>query len=75
MQPDIDHTDITAINIQLNELRSKFDLAMREEHEFQDLRETYLQMKELECYLNALSWDPDKKIIIHHPSASNSWMY
>lgn len=75
MQPDIDYTDITAINIQLNELRSKFDLAMREEHDFQDLREIYLQIKELECYLNALNWAPDNKIIMQHPSVASSWMY
>ena len=64
MQSDINDeisTDITAITIQLNELRSKFDQAMREGSETSDLRETYLQMKELECYLKALQWEPERQ--------------
>jgi hypothetical protein len=63
MQSDISNevsTDITAITIQLNELRSKFDQGMREGREPSDLREIYLQMKELECYLKALQWEPEK---------------
>lgn len=59
MQSDINNNDVTAINIQLNELRSKFDLAMREEHDILELRETYLQMKELECHIKALQWSPE----------------
>ena len=46
MQSDISSevsTDITAITIQLNELRSKFDQGMREGHEPADLKEIYLQ--------------------------------
>jgi hypothetical protein len=54
-------TDITAINIQLNELRSKFDQGMREGREPSGLKETYLQMKELECHLTALEWAPERR--------------
>ena len=64
MQSDINNaisTDITAINIQLNELRSKFDQGMREGQEPSDLKETYMQMKELECYLKALQWEPERQ--------------
>jgi hypothetical protein len=57
MQSDINF-DVTAINIQLNELRSKFDQTMREANLNSELKETYLQMKELECHLRALEWDP-----------------
>lgn len=73
MQSDINDeasTDITAITIQLNELRSKFDLGMREGHEPADLKEIYLQMKELECYLKALQWEPER----HHNSVLQSWL-
>jgi hypothetical protein len=54
-----DVADVTAIIIQLNELRSKFDQGMREGQDMSDLRETYLLMKELECHLKALQWDPE----------------
>ena len=73
MQSDISNevsTDITAITIQLNELRSKFDQGMREGHEPADLKETYLQMKELECYLKALQWEPERNNI----SVLQSWL-
>jgi hypothetical protein len=73
MQSDI-NTDITAITIQLNELRSKFDQGMREGQQFSDLKETYLQIKELECYLKALDWDPEKETISHHVPISYAWM-
>jgi hypothetical protein len=73
MQSDINNevsTDITAITIQLNELRSKFDQGMREGCEPSDLKETYLQMKELECYLKALQWEPER----HHIPTLHSWL-
>jgi hypothetical protein len=75
MQSDINHSDITAINIQLNELRSKFDQAMHEgQHDFPHLKETYLQMKELECYINALQWDPENPTLMHqHTTSAHSW--
>ena len=73
MQSDITNeasTDITAITIQLNELRSKFDQGMSEGHEPSDLKETYLQMKELECYLRALQWEPER----HQSSVLQQWL-
>lgn len=66
MQSDITNTDLTSINIQLNELRSRFDQAMRENDETIDLRDTYLQIKQLECYVNALQWDPE-----HHQNMNS----
>lgn len=71
MQSDINFevADITTISIQLNELRSRFDQGMREGHEPNDLRETYLHMKELECHLKALQWEPER----HTPAATNPW--
>lgn len=70
MQSDInlDRADITTITIQLNELRSRFDQGMREGHEPTDLRLTYQQMKELECHLKALQWEPET-----HSTSSNPW--
>jgi hypothetical protein len=73
MESDIMNNDITAINIELNELKSKFDQAMRGGSEVIDLREIYLQMKELECHINALQWDPEKQLQSHHSSPSLSW--
>ena len=73
MQSDIVSNDITAINIQLNELRSKFDHGMREGGDFPHMRETYLQMKELECYINALQWDPEKPVAVSQVATSNTW--
>ncbi|HUQ65227.1 MAG TPA: hypothetical protein VM101_03685 [Flavitalea sp.] len=72
MQSDISNevsTDLTAIIIQLNELRSKFDHGMREGHSASDLKEIYLQIKELECYLKALQWEPEKNTAFFQ-----SWM-
>lgn len=62
MQSDINFkvADVTTITIQLNELRSRFDQGMREGQEPNNLRETYLHMKELECHLKALQWEPDR---------------
>jgi hypothetical protein len=74
MQTNPVSNDITAINIQLNELRSKFDHAMRDGTDYVDLRETYLQMKELECYINALQWEPEKQFMVHHHSPTGAWL-
>ena len=69
MQSDINNsTDITSITIQLNELRSKFDQGMREARDLTDLKETYLQMKKLECHLKALQWEPET-----HSNPVASW--
>ena len=73
MQSDINYevsTDIIAITIQLNELRSKFDKGMREGNEPADLKETSLQMKELECYLKALQWEPER----NNNAVLQSWL-
>jgi hypothetical protein len=53
------NNDITAIRIQLNELKSKFDRSMREGETFGELRVIHMQIKEMECYLNAMEWDAD----------------
>ena len=48
---------------------------MREGNDLPDLRETYLQMKELECYINALQWDPEKQFVTHQQVATtHTWM-
>jgi hypothetical protein len=73
MQSDIATNDVTAINIELNELRSKFDQAMRGGSEYPDLRQIYLHMKELECHLNALQWEPEKSFSMHHHTGAHSW--
>ena len=71
MQSDINTevADITTITIQLNELRSRFDQGMREGQEPNDLREIYQHMKELECHLKALQWEPER----HNPSVTHQW--
>lgn len=63
MQSDIytDFSDVTSLNIKLNELRSRFDQGMREGQDLSELKETYLQMKELECHIKALQWDPERQ--------------
>lgn len=74
MQSDINTNDITAINIELNELRSQFDRAMREGAEYTDLRSIYLHMKELECHVNALQWEPEKSYMLHQQSSTHAWL-
>jgi hypothetical protein len=55
-----DNVDVTAIRIHLNELRSQFDDAMRHGEVFGTVKDTYLQIKELECHLKAMEWDADR---------------
>lgn len=78
MESDIatDFTDLTSLSIELNELRSKFDLGMREGHELADLKETYLHMKEIECHLKALQWDPENNMhnSFQRIAASSAWL-
>jgi hypothetical protein len=50
--------DVTAVGMQLNELRSKLDRLMREGETFDNVKKVYLQIKELECHLNATHWNP-----------------
>jgi hypothetical protein len=46
---------------------------MREGEDFPNMRETYLQMKELECYINALQWDPEKPVAMNQVATSHTW--
>lgn len=50
--------DVTSVSIHLNELRNKFDQCMRNGDTFANVRKLYMQIKELECFLKALIWDP-----------------
>lgn len=50
--------DITSVSIRLNELKNKFDQCMRNGDTFSNVRKIYMQIKELECFLKALIWDP-----------------
>jgi hypothetical protein len=51
-------TDITSVSIHLNELRNQFDQCLRNGETFANVRKLYMQIKELECALKALVWDP-----------------
>ncbi|MBL7698847.1 MAG: hypothetical protein JNK79_11835 [Chitinophagaceae bacterium] len=53
LSPD---TDVTTMKIHLNELRSKFDQAMREGESFSTMKEMHLQIKELESCIKVLEW-------------------
>jgi len=74
MQSQSPNTDFTSISIELNECRSKFDQAMREGHDYNELKHLYLQMKELECYVNALQWDPEHHMAHRHTPTNYSWL-
>lgn len=50
--------DATSVSIHLNELRNKFDQCMRNGDTFANVRALYMQIKELECFLKALVWNP-----------------
>jgi hypothetical protein len=60
--------DVTALTIQLNELRAKFDHTVREGKDFADRRSIYDHIKELECHIEALEWDSDRRPVRHHSS-------
>ena len=62
--PLIIESDPTTLSIRLNELKNKFDQCMRNGDTFSNVRKLYMQIKELECFLKALIWDP--------PTNSNS---
>jgi chromosome segregation ATPase len=51
-------TDVTSVSIRLNELKNKFDQCMRQGDTFANVRAIYNQIKELECFLKAMIWDP-----------------
>lgn len=43
--------------IELSELKSQFDDAMRNGHQFDDARTLYHQMNELSSRINVMNWD------------------
>jgi len=59
MQTDI-YNDVTSMRIELNELRTKFDKSLRAGENFEDVKTIHAQIKELECHLNALEWQPER---------------
>jgi hypothetical protein len=50
-------SDVTAMRIHLNELRSRFDQAMREGESFSIMKDLHLQIKELESCIKVLEWE------------------
>lgn len=50
-------SDVTAMRIHLNELRSRFDQAMREGESFTTMKEIHLQIRELESCIKVLEWN------------------
>ncbi len=50
--------DAASVSIHLNELKNKFDQCMRNGEAFAEARKLYMEIKELECFLKALVWDP-----------------
>ena len=53
------YSDVTSMRIELNELRTRFDKSMRDGENFDNVKAIHLQIKELECHLNALDWHPN----------------
>ena len=49
--------DVTTMRIHLNELRSRFDQAVREGASFTMMKEIHLQIKELESCIKVLEWN------------------
>jgi hypothetical protein len=58
--------DVTSLRIRLNELRSQFDMVMRDGGTFDIVKAIYLRIKEIECYLRALQWNPNEGAFIKH---------
>jgi hypothetical protein len=54
LSPD---SDVSAMRIHLNELRSTFDQAVREGGSFTMMKEIHLQIKELESCIKVLEWN------------------
>lgn len=52
------NSEIAEISIELNELKSQFDQFMRQGENFSQLKKIYVQIKNLECRMNALQWAP-----------------
>jgi hypothetical protein len=68
LSPD---TDVTAMRIHLNELRSRLDQAMRDGESFPIMKQIHLQIKELESCINVLEWsaNPFNSRGINEPAA------
>ena len=49
--------DVTTMRIHLNELRSRFDQAMRDGESFTMMKEIHMQIKELESCIKVLEWN------------------
>ena len=58
--------DVINIRIRLNELKTKFDRAMNAGEEFATVKKIYMEIKELECYLNVMEWKADTRRINRH---------
>ena len=54
LSPD---SDVTAMRIHLNELRTRFDQAIRDGESFKTMKEIHLQIKELESCIKVLEWN------------------
>jgi hypothetical protein len=52
--------DPGSIRVHLNELKSLFDKAILEGEDFAHTKKIYMEIKELECYVNVLDWQADK---------------
>jgi len=50
--------DISSLRIHLNELQSKFERFIMQGKSPARLKEIHLQIKELECHINAMDWNP-----------------
>ena len=50
-------TDVSAMRIHLNELRSRFDEAVRDGESFTMMKEIHLHIKELESCIKELEWN------------------
>ena len=55
-----ENVDSISIRIHLNELKTEFDMAMRDGEEFATLKKIYMEIKELECHLKVMEWHADK---------------
>ncbi len=58
MEPTMFSSDVASLNIELNELKSMLDRQIRASGNFAEVQQIYFHIKELECQLNALEWDP-----------------
>ena len=50
-------TDVTAMRIHLNELRTRFDQAIRDGESFIIMKDIHSQIKELESCIKVLEWN------------------